>query len=252
MNTQLLKIIFYLLLGIMLYQLAKTPIIENFKGFPNVILIGNIFGDQDHTRYLSIKEKLTRDPNLHLGHLISLDDKCSTLGDFKKSIKELKRTNPELDSNNTFAFISIGFHDLISNVYNCEEAITVEPYSSPNAGMSKKLPCHTETDIFNSWKEELEHFRNQFPKVNIIVMSAYYLPDEKAIEECGLKLTPNRELHTDIDHWNADLAQFCLSKNLGFIAMDEEFKVSDVIVGSIDFKNTAKRHLVNLIKRKIH
>ena len=252
MNALLLKIIFYVLLGLILYDLAKTPIYENFKGLPNVILIGNIFSDRDHTRYISIKEKLTRDRTLHLSHLISIDNKCSTLSDFNKSIKELKRTNPELDGSNTYAFISIGFQDMLNNVYNCTEAIAIEPYSSPHAGMSKKLPCYTETEIFNNWKKEIEYFREQFPKVKIIVMSAYYLPKGETIVDCGIKLIPDREIEMDIDHWNADLAQFCVKENLGFIAMDEEFKVSDILSGSIDFKNTAKKHLVNLIKRKIH
>ena len=83
-------------------------------------------------------------------------------------------------------------------------------------------------------------------------MSAYYLPKDKELTERGLKMTPNHHLIEDIDTWNADLAQYCVAKNFGFIAMDKEFKVSDVIAGSLDLTNSAKKHLANLIQRKVY
>ena len=60
-----MKIIFATLLGLILYQLTKTPHIETFLNTPNIILIGNIFSDKDHTRFISIKEQIEKDKNLH-------------------------------------------------------------------------------------------------------------------------------------------------------------------------------------------
>jgi len=252
MNDLLMKIIFATLLGLILYQLSKTPHIETFLNTPNIILIGNIFSDKDHTRFISIKEQIEKDKNLHFGEIINISKKCSSLKDFKDSVKELKRKYPELDQNDTYAFISIGYNDLLTNVHNCEKAVEVQPHSSPNPGLSKKLPCMTEADIFNKWKEQLEYFHSTFPQVNIIVLSAYYLPDESTIKECGLNLTPNRHLSSDIDQWNADLAQFCMKREWGFVAMDHEFNPKDILSGSIDLNNTAKKHLAELIKQKVH
>ena len=82
-----MKIIFATLLGLILYQLSKTPHIETFLNTPNIILIGNIFSDKDHTRFISIKERLIEnDKNLHIGEIINISKKCSSLKDFKKSL----------------------------------------------------------------------------------------------------------------------------------------------------------------------
>ena len=72
MNDLLTKIIFMLLLGLILYQLCKTPPIETFLNAPNIILIGNIFSDKDHTRFISIKEQIENDKNLHIGEIINI------------------------------------------------------------------------------------------------------------------------------------------------------------------------------------
>ncbi len=77
-------------------------------------------------------------------------------------------------------------------------------------------------------------------------------PDESTIKECGLNLTSNRHLSSDIDQWNADLAQFCMKREWGFVAMDHEFNPKDILSGSIDLNNTAKKHLAELIKQKVH
>lgn len=237
---------------ILLYQIIKPNPIESFINVPNVILVGNIFSDKDHTQYLSIKEELERNKKLSIGEVVVIGDKCSTLDDFKKNVDKLKRQNPELDQNSTHVFISVGFQDLLMNVYNCEEAIKVEPKSLTNMGMSKKLPCLTETEIYNKWKTSLEYFSQMFPNTQITILSAYYLPEDKTLKSCGIKLTSNRHLAADIDGWNADLAQYALKNNLGFIALDNEFTVKDITTNSIDFKNNAMRKLVKLLQRKIH
>lgn len=257
MNTLLVQFLFYLFLAIILYNIVIQPpiTIETFAPSPNILLIGNIFSDRDHTKYYSIKEQLLKDSKLHTGELISIDDQCSTLDDFKKSISTLARRHPNLNSANTYVFISIGFYDLVKNVNNCEEATIVEPHGSPKAGLTKKLPCITEGEIFKSWKQQLDLFSKSFPDIpasNITIMSAYYLPKDKELTECRLKITPTHHLIEDIDAWNADLAQYCVSKDYGFIAMDKEFKVSDVISGSLDLTNSAKKHLVTILERKIH
>ena len=76
MNDLLMKIIFATLLGLILYQLTKTPHIEPFLNTPNIILIGNIFSDKDHTRFISIKEQIEKDKNLHFGEIINISKKC--------------------------------------------------------------------------------------------------------------------------------------------------------------------------------
>ena len=253
MNITLIQIIFYLCLGILLYNITMSQhSIENFAPGPNIILIGNIFSARDHARYYSIKEQIIKNSKLHYGQVISIDDQCSTLDDFKKAISMLKRRNPELNSKNTYAFISIGFFDLIKNVNNCEKAVEVQPYGSPKAGLATKLPCITEGEIFNSWKEQLSYFNSNFPETNIVILSGYYLPKDKEITDCGLNLTPNKHLDQDIDAWNADLAQYCVTKDWGFIVMDKEFKASDVLSGEYELKNSAKKHLANIIQRKIY
>jgi hypothetical protein len=252
MNDLLIKIIFYLLLIVLLYQIIKPYTNESFINAPNVILIGNIFSDKDHTQHLSIKEELEKNRTSHLGEVVVLGEKCSSLADFKKNIKKLKRQNPELDQNSTHVFISVGFHDLLNNVHNCEEAIKVEPHSLTEKGVSKKLPCFTQTEIYNKWKTSVEYFSEIFPNPQITILSAYYLPEDKTIKSCGLKITSNRHLASDIDGWNADLAQFALEKDWGFIALDNEFSVKDITINTIDFTNNAKRKLVKLLQRKIH
>ena len=251
MNGLVIKILFYIFLMIILYQLIRpSQRRESFINVPNIILIGNIFSDKDHTKFASIKEEIEKDKTTPIGELVVIGNECYSLDDFKQSVKKLKRQNPELDQSKTYAFISIGFQDLLDNVHNCEQAIEIEPHSSKNAGHAKKLPCYTETDIYSKWKEELEYFSETFPQVQITILSAYYLPEDKKITSCGLNIKPNRHLAADIDGWNADLAQLAMKKNWGFIAMDHEFKITDVISGSINFNNNAKRKLAKLIKRK--
>ncbi len=104
MNRLLLQIISYTFLAVLLYNIVIFPKVEAFVSSPNVILIGNIFSDRDHTKYLSIKERLIKNKSLHTGQLITIDDNCSTLDDFKKSLDTLKRRHPELDSDNTYIF----------------------------------------------------------------------------------------------------------------------------------------------------
>ena len=252
MNRLLLQIISYTFLAVLLYNIVIFPKVESFATSPNVILIGNIFSDRDHTKYLSIKERLIKNKSLHTGQLITIDDNCSTLDDFNKSLKTLKRRNPELDTDNTYIFVSVGFHDLIKNVHNCEKAIEVQPVGYENAGLAKKLPCIPEGKLFNKWKIQLDELRKQFSKTNIIIMSAYYLPKDKEVKECGIKIMPTKHIADDIDAWNADLAHYCVTNNLGFIAMDKEFNVGDIIAGSTDLTNNAKKKLVSIIGRKLH
>lgn len=252
MNRLLLQIISYTFLAVLLYNIVIFPKVEAFVSSPNVILIGNIFSDRDHTKYLSIKERLIKNKSLHTGQLITIDDNCSTLDDFKKSLDTLKRRHPELDSDNTYIFVSVGFHDLIKNVHNCEEAVEVQPRGSENAGLARKLPCIAEGEIFNKWKIQLDELRKQFSKTTITIMSAYYLPKNKELNECGIKIMPTKHIADDIDAWNADLAHYCVTNNLGFIAMDKEFNVEDIISGSTDLNNNAKKKLVSIIGRKIH
>jgi len=278
MTLVLLKIIFFIFLGIFLYYICFAPLKEKFTQYdsnkdrrlgndileepPNVILIGNIFSEHEHRQYNSIKEELLKNEKNNLGHVCSIDNECLSLKDFKKSVNALRRNNgnscnpsikdpvKHLDTKNTYAFISVGFYDIVKNVNNCNTGIQVK-------GAEK---CMTESEIYKEWKEEIDYFRKKFPSVNIIIMSAYYLPDGEKLNTNVDKITPcqlktnedNSLLSKHIKYWNHDLEEYCKSHDLGFINMGDKFSITDIIKGSVDLNNESKTRLVKIMKQYIH
>jgi len=223
---------------------------ENFRmpdKAPNIILMGDyILSDADSLTVPSIKELLRN--KFPLSKMKLLATECATIGDFNQQIGKIPST---WNSDNTYAFISVGNNDMFNNISNCDNVFEVQPIESKDRGKANKLSCLHIGEIYEDWKVKIDTFLERFNEVNTTILSSYYLPVGEGLETCGITLKTSKQLEDDVDIWNADLANYSKNKGCTFIALDKYFGEKDLQKGTNSLNRYGKVRLSQILERQI-